>query len=123
MFAEALWRRHAAGMRASLAEEQWGAVVEGHVTSPAGVRFVRRSSRIKRRDADAMIAAGTPLILYYYGGAQLDYCDGDEAVQQWAAVRGALVSQEPQPRGDVEWTGGRWVSEGGEELLLLTGHC
>lgn len=110
-------------MRVGLAEEQWDAVVEGHLTSPAGVRFVRCSSRIKRRDADAMITAGVPLLLYYYGGGQLDYCDGDEAVQQWEALRGALVSQEPQPRGEVLWTGGRWVSESGDELLLLTGHC
>ncbi|PPK92366.1 hypothetical protein CLV92_115112 [Kineococcus xinjiangensis] len=107
----------------SLAEGQWSAVVEGHLTSPSGVRFVRRSSRIKRRDADAMIAAGTPLVLYYYGGAQLDYCDGAEAVERWKAVRDALVSQDPRPRGDVVWTGGCWVSEGGEELLLLTGRC
>ena len=107
----------------SLADEQFAAVAEGQLVSPTGVRFVRRSSRIKRRDADAIIAAGAPLVFYFFGGVQLDYCDGAEAVQQWDAVRGSLVSQEPRPRGDVVWTGGRWVSDDGDELLLLTGHC
>lgn len=109
-------------MQMSLAQEQWDAVAEGRLVSPAGVRFVRRSSRIKRRDADATIAAGAPLVLYSYGRAPLDYCDGAEAVQQWNAVRGSLVSQEPQPRGDVVWNGGRWLSEDDDELLLLTEH-
>ena len=35
-------------------------MAEGLLVSPTGVCFVRRSSRIKRRDADAMIAAGVP---------------------------------------------------------------
>ena len=106
-----------------MAAEQWEAVAERHLVSPAGVGFARRSSRIKRREADAMIAAGTPLVLYCFGAGRLDYCDGVEAVQQWAAVRGSLVSQEPRPRGRVVWTGGRWLSAAEDELLLLTGHC
>ena len=107
----------------SLVQEQWDALAQGQLVSPAGVRFVRRSSRIKRRDADAMMAAGAPLVLYSYGRTQLDYCDGAEAVQQWNAVRGSLVRQEPQPPGEVVWTGGRWVSEDQDELLLLTARC
>ena len=107
----------------SLADEQWNAVADGRLTSPAGVRFVRRSTRIRRRDADDMIAAGTPLVLYSFGSGRLDYCDGPEAVQQWNAVGGALVGQEPRPHGDLVWTGGRWLSDDDDELLLLTGHC
>ena len=70
-----------------------------------------------------MIAAGVPLVLHCFGRAQLDYCDGAEAVQQWDAVRGSLVTQQTPPRGDLVWTGGRWLSEDNDELLLLTGHC
>ncbi|WP_432565044.1 hypothetical protein [Kineococcus sp. SYSU DK003] len=111
-------------MRTSLADEQWDAVERGQVIIPTGRQFERRSSRIKRRDADALIAAGAPLVLYWYGGQQLDYFDGSDAAEQWQAVRGALTSQAPQLGGDVVWTGGRWVCDEHEhELLLLTGQC
>lgn len=110
-------------MRASLAEQQWDAVESGQLTLPAGRRFTRGSSRIKRRDADALIAAGVPLVLYWYGGRQLDYFDGSDAVQQWQAVRPAMTTQAPQPGGDVVWTGGRWVSDDDQEMLMLTGQC
>jgi hypothetical protein len=69
-------------VRASLAEQQWHAVESGQLISPAGQRFTRGSSRIKRRDADVLIATGVPLVLYWYGGRQLDYSDGSDAVQQ-----------------------------------------
>lgn len=91
--------------------------------SPSGRRFTRVFSRIKRREADALIAAGAPLILYWYGGQQLDYFDGSDAVERWQAVRQALTSQTPQLGGDVVWTGGRWVSDDDEDLPLLTGQC
>ena len=107
----------------SLVDEQWNAVTAGQVTSPSGLQFTRRSSRIKRRDADALIAADAPLVLYWYGGRQLDYFDGCDAVDRWQSVRHALTSQEPRLGGDVVWTGGRWVSDDDQEMLLLTGHC
>ncbi|MEW9267485.1 hypothetical protein AB1207_22310 [Kineococcus endophyticus] len=44
-------------------------------------------------------------------------------MQQWQAVRAALTGQAPQPRGEVVWTGGRWVSDDDQELLVLTGQC
>lgn len=93
------------------------------MTSPAGRRFTRRSSRIKRRDADALITAGAPLVLYWFSGRQLDYFDGTEAVEQWRVVRHALTSQTPQAGGGVVWTGGFWVGDDEGDLLLLTGQC
>jgi hypothetical protein len=110
-------------VRASLAEQQWDAVKSGQLTSPAGQRFTRGSSRIKRRDAGVLIATGVPLVLYWYGGRQLDYFDGSDAVEQWQAVRSALISQAPQIGGDVMWTGGRWVGDDDGELLVLSGQC
>jgi hypothetical protein len=109
-------------VRASLAEQQWDAVESGQLTSLAGQRFTRGSSCIKRRDADALIAAGVPLVLYWYGGRQLDYFDGSDAVKQWQAVRSALTSQAPQIGGDVVWTGGRWAGDDDREMLVLTGQ-
>ncbi|WP_432525765.1 hypothetical protein [Kineococcus mangrovi] len=110
-------------MRASLADQQWDAVESGQLTTPAGQLFTRGSSRIRRRDADVLIAAGIPLVLYWYGGQQLDYFDGSDAVQQWQAARSAVTSQTPQLGGEVVWTGGRWVGDDGQELLVLTGQC
>jgi hypothetical protein len=110
-------------VRVSLADQQWDAVESGQLTSPSGLRFIRSSSRMKRRDADALIAAGVPLVLYWYGGHQLDYFDGFEAVEQWQTVRPAVTSQTPQLGGDVVWTGGRWASDDDQEILVLTGQC
>ena len=70
-----------------------------------------------------MIAAGAPLVLYWYGGQQLDYFDGSDAPGRWQAVRHALTNQAPQLGGDVVWTGGRWVGDDEEDMLLLTNQC
>ena len=110
-------------MRASLADQQWDAVGSGQLITPAGRRFTRGSSRIKRRDADALIAAGVPLVLYWYGGRQLDYFDGSDAVQQWRAVRPVVTTQAPQLGGGVVWSGGGWVSGEDQGVLVLTGRC
>ncbi|NAZ76206.1 hypothetical protein GTQ99_12400 [Kineococcus sp. T13] len=74
------------------------------MTSPAGLEFTRRSSRIERRDADALIAAGAPLVLYWCGDQQLDHLDGCDALDRWQSV-------------------GRWVSHDDQAMLLLTGQC
>ncbi len=110
-------------MRTSLAPAQWDSVAEGVLRGPAGATFTRRSSRIKRREADALIAAGTPLVLYDYGGGRLDWCDGDDARGAWDEVRGALVSDTPRPRGTMLWTGGVWATPANDVVLILTGHC
>ena len=114
---------HAGSVRVSLGEQQWDTVQCGQLINPAGVRFERRSTRLKRAQADALIAAGAPLILYWYGGRQLDYFDGSDAVQQWRAVRPVVTTQAPQLGGGVVWSGGRWVSDEDQEVLVLTGRC
>ena len=66
---------------------------------------------------------GAPLVLFYWAGEQLDWFDGVEAREQWRDVRPRVVSTDPRPKGDTEWTAGRWEGEGGRSLLFLTGHC
>ena len=87
--------------------------------------FTRRSSRLKRREADALLAAGTPVVLYDYASGLLEWCDGDDALMAWAAMRGSFTSDTPRPRGDVVWTGGVWesVDDPSAVVVVLTGHC
>jgi hypothetical protein len=111
------------GMRVDLRDKHWDEVVGGWLHGPDGRRYVQRTSRTKRKDADELLTAGTPLVLFYWAGQQLDWFDGAEAQEQWQAVRKQMVSTAPQPRGDIVWTAGRWEDEDGRPLLLLTGHC
>lgn len=109
-------------MRADLSVSQWDSVTHGEIVGPDGATYVRRSTKAKRRDCDDLLGAGSPLVMYYWAGGQLDWHDGDEAEGAWAAVRGSVTTQ-PRLRGDVEWTAGVWQTENGRSLVLLTGHC
>lgn len=110
-------------MRADLSSSQWGAVEHGRLTAPDGTSYVRRTTRTKRRTCDGLVAAGAPLVLYYWAGGQLDWCDGPEAGEAWADVRGAVTAQEPRPEKRMEWTAGLWEDADGQQIILLTGHC
>jgi hypothetical protein len=110
-------------MRADLSERQWLEPEQGQLIGPDQRRFTRRTTRAKRREVDELIADGAPLILYYWGGGQLEWFDGADAETQWQAVRSAVTAQEPRRRGDLEWTAGRWEDDDGRPLVMLTGHC
>jgi hypothetical protein len=110
-------------VKADLADAQWTAASEGHLTGPDGTRFVRRSTKTKRRTCDDLVARGVPVVLFYFAGGQLDWHDGPDALAVWQTVRTAVTSQEPKPKGPVEWNAGIWESDEGPSLLLLTGHC
>lgn len=109
-------------MRVGLAIEQWEAVSSGALEGPDGRRYQRRSTRMRRRQVDDLVAAGVPLVLYWYGGQQVDWFDGADAVAAWEAARPRLTATAPRPDGDVVWTAGEWVSED-ESVILLTGRC
>ncbi|SOD92940.1 hypothetical protein SAMN06272739_0085 [Blastococcus haudaquaticus] len=66
---------------------------------------------------------GAPLVLFYWGGSQLDWFDGVDAQEQWQTVRPHVITEQPRRKGQIEWTAGRWEDEEGRPLLLLTGHC
>lgn len=110
------------GMRVDLAA-QLRAMERGEFTAPDGAAFVRLGTRTKRRVCDEAISQGSPLVLYYWAGGQLDWFDGDDAAHEWAAVRGQVTAQQPQMRGELEWTAGLWRANGDRSAVVLTGHC
>jgi hypothetical protein len=109
-------------MRIDLPDSEWDAVGRGKISSPDGVTYVRSRTRAKRRDCDRYVGSGVPLVLYYWGGRQLEWNDGEDAVRAWQDVR-PDVTVDPRLRGDLEWTAGVWTSEDGRGVILLTGHC
>lgn len=110
-------------MRRDLSEQHVHEPEQGWLVAPDGRRYFRRSTKTKRREADELIAEGAPLVLYYWAGDQLDWCDGDDARDEWRVVRPSVVTGEPSRKGDIEWTAGRWEDEEGRLLVLLTAHC
>ncbi len=109
-------------MRTDLPDSAWESIQQGHLTGPDGVTYRRSRTRAKRRDCDRYVDSGVPLVLYYWGGPQLEWNDGLDAAEAWRQARSA-VTVDPRPSGDVEWTAGVWTSEDGRRLVLLTGHC
>lgn len=109
-------------MHVELDAEQWHAVTEGTLLGPDGRHYRRRSTRMRRRQVDDLLAAGAPLVLYWYGGGQLDWADGQDAARAWQTARARLITAVPRPDGSVVWTAGEWVSDEAS-LVLLTGEC
>lgn len=110
-------------MNTDLADDQWEAVGRGELTAPDGVRYVRRTTRAKRRDCDVLISEGTSLVLFYWAGGQLDWLDGTDADKGWREVRAAVTSNLQPPKGDLQWTAGIWESYESQQIVLLTGTC
>jgi hypothetical protein len=109
-------------MRIDLPDSEWDAVGRGEISSPDGVKFMRSRTRARRRDCDRYVSSGVPLVRYYWGGLQLEWNAGEDAVRAWQDVR-SDVTVDPRPRGDLEWTAGVWTSDDGRRIVLLTGHC
>lgn len=109
-------------MQVDLVIEQWDAVSSGALRGQDGRRYQRHFTRMRRQQVDELITAGVPLVLYWYGGQQMEWFDSDEAIAAWEAARPRLTASIPHPDGDVVWTAGEWVSED-ESLILLTGQC
>jgi hypothetical protein len=109
-------------MRVDLSQTQWETISNGQVFDPVGILWSRHSTKAKRTTCEQLIRAGSPLVLYYYAGGQLEWLDGDDANDQWSQLR-AHVTSAPRLRGDLEWTAGLWVDVHEHRLVLLTGHC
>jgi hypothetical protein len=43
---------------------QWNAVEESDLTSPSGVSFSRRTTRMKRKDAGSLVEPGAPVVTF-----------------------------------------------------------
>jgi hypothetical protein len=98
----------------------------GTVTGGDGRTYARRTTRMKRREADELVAAGTPLLLDRYGDALFEWCDGDDARAVWASERAYVVTSEPtakQLAKHAMWTAGLWQADDGARLVYLSGRC
>ena len=106
-----------------MGKDQWETVTGGELTGPDGRTYRRRTTRANRGIGDELIGAGSPLVLYYWAGDQLDWFDDQDAVERWRQVRSALTTMPPRVGKDVVWAGGAWADDDGHSVLLLTGHC
>jgi hypothetical protein len=113
-------------MRADMSAEQWHAVEEGSVRAPDGRVFSRRTTREKRKAVAALIEAGAPLLTYWPGGlpekTQVVWHDQEDALTAWAEVRARLTSENPDPRKGTSATAGRWETQDGDLLVVVTWH-
>jgi len=99
----------------------------GVLTAPSGTSYTRRTTRMKRKDATALVEAGCPVVTYWPGGlpemTRVIWHDGADASAAWEGVRGQLSSNIPRaPVGEVVATAGRWESPDGDDLLVLSWH-
>lgn len=110
-------------MEADLDETHWRDVAEGQLTGPDSTRYVRRTTRSSVRDAEQLIRAGAPLVLYYWAGGRLEWRDGEDAMAQWRVSRSQITRHERAPKKNIRWTIGRWEADDGRPLVVLTGDC
>ncbi|WP_097184619.1 hypothetical protein [Blastococcus haudaquaticus] len=114
-------------MKQDLSGEEWKAVEEGELVAPTGTVYGRRTTRMKRRDADSLVASGCSVVTYWPGGlpemTRVVWHDGEDARGAWADARADVTSETPHPphRGAVV-TVGCWESLDGQALLVLTWH-
>lgn len=97
----------------------------GQVTGPDGNSYLRRGTKMSRRQADAMVAAGVPLVLDFYGRDQFEWFDGEDAREIWSEIRPYVTTSDPTARQLAKhamWTAGLWESSDAA-LLYLIGRC
>jgi hypothetical protein len=90
----------------------------GQLVGPDARTYRRRTTRMDRRDAEAMAEAGCPVVTYLPGG-RLVWHDEDDAWPAWADARSALTTGLPDGESV---TGGRWESADGAVALVLVWH-
>jgi hypothetical protein len=114
-------------VRTDLTDDQGHAVEAGQLTAPNGVTYHRRTSRMTRKDATSLVAAGRPVATLWPGGwperTEVVWHDGEDARVAWDGIRDAVTSDRPQvTRGGAVATAGRWESLEGDAVLVVTWH-
>ncbi len=113
-------------MREDLAPEQWSAVDVGELLGPDGRRYVRRGTRMNRKQAAELVAGGCLLLVYWPGGlpekTRMDWFDGTDALTAWNEHSGLVTSDPPRTTKSPMLTAGLWESPDWEPLLVLTWH-
>lgn len=109
-----------------LAREQWHAIGAGAVMGPDDRRYVKRGTRMKRKQAEAVAADGAPLLVYWPGGlpekTRLEWFDGADALAAWNAHRSSVTGDPSQTTRGSALTAGLWESTEKEPLLVLSCH-
>ena len=108
-------------MRRELPDGDWEDFGPGQLVGPDGRTYRRRTTRMERREAEALTESGCPVVTYLPGG-RLVWHDEDDAWPAWADARGALTTGLPGHHHGESVTGGRWESADGAVAVVLIWH-
>jgi sugar phosphate isomerase/epimerase len=110
------------GVRRELSDGEFDALGMGQLIAPDSRTYARRTTRASRREVEALVESGCPVVTYYPGG-RLVWHDEDDAWPAWADARRSLTTRAPDPRRSGESvTAGRWESVDGSTLVVLLWH-
>ena len=104
-----------------LSDGDFDALGSGQLVAPDGRTYTRRSTRMRRRDVDGVVAAGSPVVTWSPGGA-LVWHDGDDAGPAWGQERPLLTAEAPDPARRESVTAGRWETADGCTAVVLIRH-
>ena len=113
-------------MQCELGEEQWRASDTGELYAPDGTRYLRGSTRTKRKAVDALVSSGSPVVTYWPGGlpehTHVVWHDGEDAQRVWHEARPALMSGPVRMDKGTVATAGIWNCDAGDVIVFLTWH-
>jgi hypothetical protein len=108
-------------VRQVLSVGEFNALASGELTAPDGRVYRRRTTRMKRKEAAALVEATLPVVVYQEGG-ELVWHDSEDAQSAWTRLRAAISTEAPDPRRRESVTAGRWDASDGAGLLVLLRH-
>ena len=112
-------------MQQDISESAYDSIEQGFLVSPDGTSFLRRGTRAKRKDVDALVESGSPVVVHWAGGlperTQVIWHDQD-ALRVWSELRTSHLSTDPNPSKGEAVTAGRWVDSDDHVVVLLTWH-
>jgi hypothetical protein len=108
-------------VRRELSDGEFDALGMGQLVAPDGRTYARRTTRMKRREVEALVESGCPVLTYFPGG-RLVWHDEDDGWPAWADARPLLTTDTPDPRHGESVTAGRWESSDGSPMVVLLWH-
>lgn len=94
---------------------------DGSLATPDGRVFRRTPTRLKRRNAEALINGGAPVVTWVYPDGLMLH-SGTAASDAWRSIKPRLVEGKPPTVKDLQWTGHLWQSDEGAPLLYFSGE-
>jgi hypothetical protein len=92
----------------------------GCLVGPDSRTYSPRTARLERREVEALVEAGCPVVTYW-PGRRLVWHDEDDAWPAWADARSAFTTGAPEP-GGAAVTAGRWEAADDATLVVLLWH-